>query len=165
MNFEFKKAQNAGFIKLSRRVSLAVLFLTWGMHAMAAPDDTSITVASNVVVTLDVFSGRPNPAWTLADGMPAELLHRLQGLDVSKAVPRDVEDLGYRAVSAEFLDQTKGAVTVKAARGIVTLDRGGRRSHYVDAGRQFELWLVNTGAAHLTPDILRHVTGEITKPR
>jgi len=164
MSFESKKAQDAGFMKLSRRVSLAVLFLTWGMHAMAAPADEPITAASNVVVTLDVFSGRPNPTWTLADGLPVEFLRRLQSLDVSKAVPRDSKDLGYRAVSAEFLDQTKGAVTVKASQGVVTLDRGGQQSHYVDAGRQFELWLVNTGAAHLTPDILRYVTGEIAKP-
>jgi hypothetical protein len=165
MSFKSKKAQDAGFIKLFRRVFIAVLFLTWGMHAMAAPDDKSITAASDVVVTLDVFSGRPNPTWTLANGMPVEFLRHLQGLDISRAAARDSEDLGYRAVSAEFLDQTKGAVTVKASRGIVTLDRGGRQSHYVDAGRQFELWLVNTGAAHLTPDILRYVTGEITKPR
>src|SRR5262245_58233351 len=162
MRFKSKEAPDAGvmklsFMKLCRGISLAVLFLTWGMHAMAASDDKSITAALNVVVTLDVYSGRPNPTWTLADGAPAEFLRRLQGLEASKAAARESEDLGYRAVSAEFQDQTKGAVSVKASHGIVTLDRGGRQSHYVDAGRQFESWLVGTGTAHLTPDILRYV--------
>ena len=47
----------ASFIRASWRVSLAILFLTWGMHAMAAPNDKPVTSASNVVVTLDVYSG------------------------------------------------------------------------------------------------------------
>jgi lipoprotein-anchoring transpeptidase ErfK/SrfK len=135
------------------------------MHAMAAPNDKPVITASNVVVTLDAYSGRPNPTWSMAEGMTVEFLRRLHALDGSKAAPREFEDLGYRAVSAEFQDETKGTVVVKASRGIVTLDRAGQRSHYLDAGRQFELWLVNTGAAHLTPDILRYVTGEIAKPQ
>lgn len=150
-------------IRASWRVSLAILFLTWGMHAMAAPNDKPVTSASNVVVTLDVYSGRPNPTWALAEGMAVEFLRRLHALDGSKAAPREFENLGYRAVSAEFQDETKGTVIVKASRGIVTLDRAGQQFHYVDSGRQLELWLVNTGAAHLTPDTLRYVTGEIAK--
>jgi hypothetical protein len=151
------------FIRASWRVSLAILFLTWGMHAMAAPDDKPVTAASNVVVTLDVFSGRPNPTWPLAEGTTVEFLRRLHALDSSKAAPPEFEDLGYRAVSAQFQDETKGIVVVKVSRGIVTLNRAGQQLHYLDAGRQFELWLVNTGGAHLTPDILRYVTGEIAK--
>jgi hypothetical protein len=155
----------ANFMKVSLRVSLAILFLTWGMHAMAAPNDKPVTAASSVVVTLDVFSGRPNPTWPLAEGMTVEFLRRLHALDSSKTTPREFEDLGYRAVSAEFQDETKGTVVVKASRGVVTLNRAGQQFHYLDAARQFELWLVNTGGAHLTPDILRYVTGEIAKPQ
>jgi hypothetical protein len=174
MSFESKTAPDAGsmklsfmtsFAKLSRQVSLTVVFLTWGMHAMAAPDDKPITAASNVVVTLNVFSGKPNPTWTLADGQPVEFLRRLRELHVSKAAAREADNLGYRAVSVEFQDQTKAAVMVKASRGVVTLDRSGQQSHYIDAGRQFELWLVHTGDSHLAPDILRYVTGEIAKPQ
>jgi hypothetical protein len=152
-------------IRASWRVSLAILFLTWGMHAMAAPNDKPVITASNVVVTLDVFSGRPNPTWSLSEGMAVEFLRRLHALDGAKAAPREFEDLGYRAVSAEFQDETKGTVAVKVSRGVVTLDRAGQRVHFLDTGRQFELWLVNTGAVHLTADILRYVTGEIAKPQ
>ena len=100
----------ASFIRASWRVSLAILFLTWGMHAMAAPNDKPVTTASNVVVTLDVYSGRPNPTWPLAEGTTVEFLRRLHALDGSKAAPREFEDLGYRAVSAQFQDETKGTV-------------------------------------------------------
>jgi len=155
----------ANFRRAFWQVSLAIFFLTWGMHAMAAPNDKPVTAASNVVVTLDVYSGRPNPTWSMAEGMTVEFLRRLHALDGSKAAPREFENLGYRAVSAEFQDETKGAIVVKASRGIVTVDRAGQRFHYLDAGRQFELWLVNTGTTHLTPDILRYVTGEIAKPQ
>jgi hypothetical protein len=163
MNILSRTLPGANFMKVSLRVSLAILFLTWGMHAMAAPNEKPVTAASNVVVTLDVFSGRPNPTWPLAEGTTVEFLRRLHALDSSKAAPREFEDLGYRAVSAEFADETKGTVVVKASRGVVTLDRAGQRVHYLDSGRQFESWLVNTGAAHLTADILRYVTGEIAK--
>jgi hypothetical protein len=168
MNILFRTLPGANFMRVSSiraswRVSFAILFLTWGMNAMAAPNDKPVTAASNIVVTLDVYSGRPNPTWPLAEGMTAEFLRRLHALDSSKAAPREFEDLGYRAVSAQFQDETKGTVVVKASRGIVTLEWAGQRVHYVDAGRQFESWLVNTGAAHLTPDILRYVTGEIAK--
>jgi hypothetical protein len=163
MNILSRTLPGANFIRVSLRVSLAILFLTGGMHAMAAPDDKPVTVASNVVVTLDVFSGRPNPTWSLAEGMTVEFLRRLHALESSKAAPREFEDLGYRAVSAQFQDETKGTVVVKASRGFVTLDKAGQRVHFLDSARQFESWLVNTGAAHLTPDILRYVTGEIAK--
>lgn len=165
---DFMRASFIGtpFMKTSWRLSLATLFLTWGLHAMAASRDHPVTTASNIVVTLDVFSGRPNPTWSLSEGTAAEFLRRLHALEISKVAGREFDDLGYRAVSAEFQDQTKDAVVVKASRGIITLDRAGQRLHYLDAGRQFELWLVNTGAAHLTPDLLRYVTGEIaSKPQ
>lgn len=156
-----KKTQDTGLI-LSRRVSLAVLFLTLGMHAMAAPDDRTITAASNVVVTLSVFSGRSDPTWSLSEGTKVEFLRRLQALHVSKVAGDESGGLGYTAVTAEFRDQA-GAVTARASRGIVTLERGGQKTHYVDAGRQLELWLVNTGAAEIPSELLRHVTAEIGK--
>jgi len=128
---------------------------------MAAPSDKPVLKVSTAVVTLDVYSGRPNPTWRLSEPTTAELLRRLQTLDASKVqVPKN-EDLGYRAVSAELQEQTKDVVVVTASRGIVTLDKSGEQFRYADPGRQFELWLVNTGADHLTPDILRYVVGEI----
>ncbi|HWN49268.1 MAG TPA: hypothetical protein VNO18_05480 [Xanthobacteraceae bacterium] len=153
-------------MKTLGRVSLAVLFLTWGLNAMAASNNKHVISASNAVVTLDVFSGRPNPTWSLPESTTVELLRRLQALEESKVDALEFDGLGYRGVSAEFHDQSKGVIDVKASRGFVTLNQSGQRFRYVDPGRQFELWLVNTGAGHLTPDLLQYVTKEIvSKPQ
>lgn len=148
------------------RVFLAVLFLTSGIHAMAAPNEKPVGNPSNVMITLDVFSGRPNPTWSLSEPMTAEFLRRLHALEPAKVDAPEFDDLGYRAVIAEFQDQTKGTTVVKASRGFVKLNQDGQQSRYTDVNRQFELWLVNTGASHVAPDVLRYVTGEIaSKPR
>ena len=132
---------------------------------MAVANDKRVIEASSAVVTLDVFSGRPNPTWSLSEPVTAELLRRLQALDASKVDGPEFDGLGYRAVRAEFQGQAEGIV-VTASRGIVTLEQAGQRFRYADVGRQFELWLVNTGAGHVTPDVLLYVTGEIgSKPR
>jgi hypothetical protein len=153
-------------MKMPWRVSLAVFFLTWGLNAMAASNNQPVISASNVVVTLDVFSGRPNPTWSLSEPTTVEFSRRLHALEASKVDAPEFDDLGYRAVGAQFQDQMKGVVVVKASRGLVTLDQAGQRFRYIDPGRQFELWLVNTGAGHVTPDVLQYVTREIaSKPQ
>jgi hypothetical protein len=152
-------------MKTHWRVSLAILFLTSGINVMAAPNEKPVS-ASNAVVTLDVFSGRPNPTWSLSEPATAELLRRIQALDAAKSDAPEFQNLGYRAVRVEFQEPNKGEVVVTASRGTVTLERTGQRLSLADAGRKFELWLANTGAGHLTPDLLRYVTGEIaSKPQ
>jgi hypothetical protein len=152
-------------MKTPSRVVLAVLFITSGIHVMAAPSDKPTVHASNAVVTLDVYSGRPNPTWSLSEAMTAELLRRLQALEASKVDAPEFDGLGYRAVRAELQDQAKSVAVVSASRGLVTLEQAGQRFRYADSGRQFELWLVNTGTGHVSPDALRYVTGEIAKPQ
>jgi len=137
-----------------------------GIHLMPASGETLLPKASTAVVTLDVFSGRPNPTWALSEQRTAELLHRLQALEPTKVETPEFDGLGYRAVRVELQQPGNGAAVVTAARGLVTLDRADERVRYTDAGRQFELWLVNTGSDQLPPDLLRYVTGEIaSKPR
>ena len=152
-------------MKAPTRVLLTLLLLFLDMHVMAAANDKRDFEASSAVVTLDVFSGRPNPAWSLSEPMTAEFLRRLKALDASKVDGPEFDGLGYRAVRAVFQDQAEGVI-VTASRGIVTLEQASQRFHYADAGRQFELWLVNTGAGHVSSDVLQYVTREIgSKPQ
>ena len=46
-------------------------------------------------VELDVFSGRPNPSWSLSPAEEEELLFRLSDLPPTDSVP-DPVDLGFR---------------------------------------------------------------------
>lgn len=127
---------------------------------MAAAAEKPVLNVSSAAVTLDVYSGRPNPTWPLSASMTAELVRRLGALTTSSADVADFDGLGYRAVQAELIGGPKGTV-VTASRGVVTLDQAGERFRYTDPGRQFELWLVNTGADHLPSDLLQYVTKEI----
>ena len=95
-------------------------------------------------VELDIFSGRPNPRWTLTATEEAELLQRL--LDrVVPIAPMTITDgkLGYRG----FLIRATGATaTALATRGLPTgfRVRDGLGSS-IDASA--ERWLLFTGDA------------------
>jgi hypothetical protein len=147
------------------RIVLPILFVVSGILVMAAPSDKPAIKASNAVITLDLYSGRPNPTWSLSGAVTAELLHRLQALEASKVDTQEFDGLGYRAVRAELQEQTKIAAVVSASRGVVTVEQAGQRFRFADTGRQFELWLVNTGTGHVPPDVLQYVAGEIAKLR
>jgi hypothetical protein len=138
-------------------VLLVVLLLTQGVQLMAARVDRPVINASSAIATLEVFSGRPDPTWTLSGQQTAELSRRLQALELSTAKTVEFDGLGYRAIRAELQVAAKGTAVLTAARGAVTLDDAGERYQYADV----ELWLVNTGAGHVPPDVLRYVTSEI----
>jgi hypothetical protein len=94
-----------------------------------------------MLVTLEVFSGRPNPSWSLSADEEQELTRRLQGLPPSGASPA-AGDLGYRGfriVNNSRRAQLPSEVVV--TKGVVTVrdDRGSR--HYADVNG-IESWLV-----------------------
>ena len=59
-----------------------------------------------ISVQLDVFSGRPNPRWTLSPRQSRELVERIQA-DPRVLLPRDAETvgLGYRGFVVEHLSE------------------------------------------------------------
>ena len=60
-----------------------------------------------MLVTLDVFSGRPNPSWQLADADVRQLIERMANRSVPSAEAGEDAGLGYRGliVSAVHDDQ------------------------------------------------------------
>jgi hypothetical protein len=92
-----------------------------------------------MLVTLEVFSGRPNPSWTFSADEEQEFARRLQSLPPSPQSPTE-GDLGYRGfrivthaagLPSEIV-VTQGVVTVRDTRGT---------RHYTDAAG-IESWLV-----------------------
>ena len=91
-------------------------------------------------VTLDVFSGRPNPSWRLSPEEAEELVRKLEGLPASDRSPA-ADDLGYRGFVVTGLQGPTGSPSqVHVLGGIVTVrsDQGARS--YVDAA-EIERWL------------------------
>jgi hypothetical protein len=88
-----------------------------------------------VEVELDVFSGRPNPRWTLSTDRVKELEERLQGLEQTEG--REPPGLGYRG----FLLRGRGDLQLRAFDSTIAVTSAGRTSFFKDAGGLEELLL------------------------
>src|SRR6266487_2992306 len=108
-----------------------------------------------ISVQLDVFSGRPNPRWTLSPRQSRELVERVQA-DPRAVLPRDAETvgLGYRGFVVEPLSE--GDAWSRA--GLPATARiGGTR---VSGGETAD-WLLGTSGhaldVHRVREVLLHV--------
>jgi hypothetical protein len=88
-----------------------------------------------VEVQLDVFSGRPNPRWTLSADRVKELEERLQALE--QAEEREPPGLGYRG----FLLSGDGDIQLRAFDSTIAVTAAGRTSFFKDARGLEELLL------------------------
>ena len=122
-----------------------------------------------VTVTLHVFSGRPDPTWTVSDqdaaALEAEVV-KLERPTLAKP-PGTLGRLGYRGftISGGGAGATGGAPTsLYVHEGVV--DRGTHDVNVVDEARDLERRLLGTAVAQkiLQPEVLQHVTAEIERP-
>jgi hypothetical protein len=111
------------------------------------PSDVVRKVSLGVLVTLDVFSGRPNPSWSLSADEEQELVRRLQGLPSGDGPPTE-GDLGYRGfrLVARAPRSTLPSEVV-VTKGMVTIRENGRTRHYIDANG-IESWLLDQARRH-----------------
>jgi hypothetical protein len=115
-----------------------------------------------MVVQIDLYSGRPNPRWSLDEAQSAELIRRLDAMpEVDKGEP--AQGLGYRGVIVTMQDGASGRpVTIIVSAGIV-LERfyNGTERRRRDLGRSLESWIINTGRSHLDPTIYKHIKQQL----
>ena len=98
-------------------------------------------VYSDMQVTLDVFSGRPNPSWILSADEAQELARRLHGLPSAVQLPRE-GDLGYRGFRIVTTPQrSKLPTEIAVGQNLVTVRDDSGTRHYTDANG-IELWLL-----------------------
>lgn len=131
---------------------------------MVASDNATLT-ANRVSVTLEIFSGRPDPTWSLPPEMTAELLRRLRALEATTDAPKSSDQLGYRGIHAELRGDEANTTMLFVSHGHATVVTPGQRTYYTDAGRELESWLARTGADHLSADVVRYVMKEIETAR
>jgi len=85
-----------------------------------------------MTVELDVYSGRPNPTWTLSADEAEQIARLLQ--DLPRAQSAAAEGLGYRGfvlVTSGRDDSLPRSIRVNG--GIVTVRQEGRVEHFADA--------------------------------
>lgn len=107
-----------------------------------------------VEVELDVFSGKPNPRWSVSE---EEIRAWMEGLSPEIGPQREPPGLGYRGLVIHLPPARLGPVRVHG--GLV--QTAGQR--YSDPGRRFEAWLL-AGAGHaVDPQLLDQVRREIQR--
>jgi hypothetical protein len=106
---------------------------------------------ATIEVELDIFSGRPNPTWTLTDAESDIIAERLAALP--PAAPRKLSaNLGYRGFIAT-IRQPGGEATARIQKGFAEITSGARTTYHEDRHRELERWLIGTGKAYVPTDI------------
>ncbi len=114
------------------------------------------------LVTLDIFSGRPNPTWELTDEQANQLKDKIYGL-TEKALlktPGIYYGLGYRGFIIETLGDKNLPNEMIVNANLV--DLGWTRESYIDKNHEIELWLLET-AGELIDDEIKSVAIEEIK--
>ena len=106
-------------------------------------------------VELDVFSGRPNPWWELADEEATAIAALLKDLP-SAAPPPSESGLGFRGFAIDIPHGEAGAPThVRVGSGIVTVEGEGGQERYFQDTRGIERRLSDLAERHGYGELLR----------
>ena len=109
-------------------------------------------------VELDVFSGRPNPAWDLdADG-EADFLARLQLLKPNRSEPSSYDGLGYRGFRVEGVT---GYNRLTIFNGTAEAWDDGRRYSWLDETKSLEKFLLQTAKTFIDPALFRTISSMV----
>ncbi|HEX6347633.1 hypothetical protein [Umezawaea sp.] len=106
-------------------------------------------------VELDVFSGRPNPTWSLPDAQASTFRERVDGLPAATS-GQVANNLGYRGFIVRAGDEV-----VLVQKGVVQKTRGETTEYAADPNRDLERWLLESGKPTLEPEVLTSVEREL----
>lgn len=100
-------------------------------------------------VELGIFSGRPNPHWTLTQRGSDEMVERLKGDRLVLSKPDDADGvLGYRGFVIRAREQRRQAMKALARPEVFRVKSGISRPGNV----RFESDLLDSGATEITPE-------------
>ena len=150
---------------VSQRVDKLSPSVRWGSTS------TTVKVAAQreieaqgdtVTVTLNVFSGRPNPSWTLSRQQAQELIHKLRSLS-AKTFDQTGESparLGYRGFTVGGIKDPKIGERLEIHDN--TVDMGDLAPKRVDMDHGLEQWLLRTGRDAVPSDVRSLVEKELS---
>lgn len=115
-------------------------------------------------VEADLFSGRPNPDFTLSPEQASDLLHLLRALPPG-ATQVEPPGLGYRG----FLIHDRGSAfpgctAWRAFHGAVAGNCGSDTRVFADPSRTVERWLLRVAHGHLDAGIYATIAGDFQGP-
>jgi hypothetical protein len=118
-------------------------------------------IAMSLTVTLNVFSGRPNPVWTVPEGGAAEFMDRIEKISTTSNVQPagTLGGLGYRGFSVRRGEDT---ASTYVHAGII--DPGHASPTLIADDREIETWLLSTSGTQLSAEVKAHVEEALKEP-
>lgn len=155
-----------------RWLSLVVVLVVLGFSSLIIACDARLVTANNTPKTnqvssmnetsqieLNIFSGRPDPTWTITNTEIAHLISQVQKLPATQ--PKEFADnLGYRGFTVR-LNSNDGFI--KVYQGICEYQLQGKSQFFHDEDRQLEKQLLATGKPYLLENLYNDVLQEIEK--
>lgn len=117
----------------------------------------------SVTVSLGIYSGRPDPSWTLTDVQVAALVGQLASMPVANGTAPP-GGLGYHGFSIVLQRAGQADQTVVAYRGAVTGPGDAPGTYGADPRRTIESALLETGRSHLTATDISVVEADLAQP-
>jgi len=144
------------------RAAAAAVLLTAGCASPRTPPHPDREMAMRVEAYL--FSGRPNPSFTLDAGQNCAIAALLRALP-SGGEPREPPGLGYRGfVIRDAGAALPGCAELRAFQGVITANCGDERRVLSDPGRTVERRLMELGRAHLEPGVYEAIQSDLGQP-
>ena len=115
----------------------------------------------SLIVTLNVFSGRPNPVWVVPDDVANEFDSRMSAISsITRLKPVGlVGGLGYRGF---FVRRNEESQVTYIHGGIV--DPGNISPALIANDRELERWLLSTAGDSINAEVRNHVSGSLDSP-
>ena len=112
-------------------------------------------------VEADLFSGRPNPAWTLDAAEAEDLADLLRLLPPGGAAP-EPPGLGYRGMVVRGVEAAlPGCTELRLFRGAAAAECAAGPRTFTDRERAVERWLVDSARRRLDPGLVEVLQGEV----
>jgi hypothetical protein len=115
---------------------------------------------TTVTVEIDIFSGRPNPDWTLSEADAAVFLSKLSGLQKTAARPRSA-NLGYRGLVVRMPQEAGRRIYIQ--KGVIESSDGTSSTFCLDPQRSLEHWLIGIGRKFLSHEVLEAIDADLQK--
>ncbi len=145
-------SRRMAYVRWSRpRTAIAVACLAAGCIAMQPACKLAGPPGPVVVAEADVYSGRPNPSWTVSGSDSVTLRRRVAALPAGGAAPVP-PGVGYRGIVVhEPRLVLRDCSELRVYRGTVAAQCDAGPRTLADAGRQVERFLAETGLRSADP--------------
>ncbi len=121
---------------------------------------TRMPAVPTAQVELDVFSGLPNPVWTLSDAEAQTFRQMVAALSTTAAQAYPAR-LGYRALIVILPEASGGEVIWRVWDDVAQKTSGATTTYYADPDHALESWLLQSGQPHLPADLFTTVQADI----